>query len=816
MTGTFLLYDKMCLSGAAMTGNRLIDIFNVTNQSRNDRGVNEYQQRILAERIDSAIKFAPFSAVVTATVSIVLAASAWAPQTYVFLTIFLILIETFALGALAMSLRWFRVPGRAVRDSVMTKRAATALALVIGLVWASVPIVLFPAGSDNLRLLISCTMAGLLCTGIVIAPLVSASLAFIIPMALGSMSALIVTPDVFYIYISVLLFIYSTFIVSSVLYLGRIFGEQVVQQVKLERQSEMIRLLLWDYDQSASDWFWETDSDDCLHSVSDRFAHLLDRPRDELEGASLINILSGQHQPGRAYAEFEKIRTCFKERVFFKDVMVPLRIHGVERWWSLTGRPFFDDGGHFIGYRGVGSDITEARATDVLNAFQAHHDHLTGLPNRKSFLESIGGHRDRSEPSNRNIILLSMDLDGFKRVNDSFGHLAGDEILRSFSQRLVGVTRETDKVFRLGGDEFSVIHLNGDSQSARSLASRIVEAASWPFSLSDLEISIGVSIGIAVMDQNVDDINALIENADNALYAVKDSGKGGFHIFDNTVPAKSTSPRVLSKDLIAARRDGQLRLSFQPIINTQTLTLRGFEALLRWEHPQYGVLLPDQFISLAEEGNLLDDMGEWVLREACLAAVSWPGDLRVAVNVSASQFKDRSFTAVVADVLAVAGLPAERLELELTEAIALDSQQGLQVLEQLRLMGVRIALDDFGTGSSSLIYLKTFLVDKIKIDREFIRDMVHDRRSSMIVHSIVGLAAMLGVATTAEGVETIEHLHHLRSEGCTEVQGYLFSRPIGASKVADYITNYNLRQPLLAKQSRTIEPEQLDRASASV
>jgi diguanylate cyclase (GGDEF)-like protein len=764
--------------------------------------------RILEEKFEAAVKLAPFSALVSASVAVVVVGTSWPTGLHLYLLCFLTAVETITAIILLGCARW-RWLSRRQPGTPRAKMMAVACATLLGLVWASMPIALFPGAGPHLRLLIACTMAGLLCTGLVIAPLVAAAGAFVVPLIAGSTIGLCLTGDAFYEAIALLLGIYALFIVSSIVYLDYLFTGQVLRKIQLEDQSEMIRLLLWDYDQSASDWFWETDSQGHLRHVSPRFAQALDCQPRQLEDVPFFEALGRGMGEGAKHADRQQLMNCFIEQVFFRDVMIPVVVGAETRWWSLTGRPFFHAGGSFRGYRGVGSDITDARAADIRNAYQARHDELTGLANRTSFLDAVWAACERAGTSGKKFALLSLDLDGFKKVNDTFGHPVGDELLRAVSGRMAGVVRETDMIARLGGDEFAVLHLDAETESAAALAARIIEAIGKPFSFHEAEIVISASVGIALAAAQGERADDLVSNADLALYTAKDTGKSTFRFFDGEPEAFSCSTRFLARDLLEARKEGQFRLVFQPIVNAQTLAVRGFEALLRWEHPRHGVLSPDQFISLAEEAGLLGNIGEWVLREACSEAVLWPGNLRIAVNVSATQFQDPSFAVVVSDVLAATRLPPNRLELEVTESVFMNSSaSALQLMHHLRALGVRVALDDFGTGFSSLGYLRTFPFDKIKIDSGFVREMMTDRRSAMIVHAIIGLAANLGVATTAEGVETAEHLNQLRSQGCTEAQGFLFSRPLPAAMIEDFLQNHQTVQgPDYAPKLNNTRPE---------
>jgi diguanylate cyclase (GGDEF)-like protein len=382
--------------------------------------------------------------------------------------------------------------------------------------------------------------------------------------------------------------------------------------------------------------------------------------------------------------------------------------------------------------------------------------------------------------------VLCLDLDHFKSVNDTLGHPVGDELLRAVSQRLTQCLGGDDVVARLGGDEFAVIQMAiGAPNDAGTLASQLIEVVSRPYDIAGHEVLIGVSIGIAVAPGDGVTADELLRNADLALYRAKAEGRGAFHFFEPEMDRQVQARRALEIDLRKAYSNDEFELYYQPLVNLESGEVSGFEALLRWHHPERGMVSPVEFIPLAEEIGLIVQIGEWVLRQACAEAATWPDDIKVAVNLSPVQFRSRTLVQVVLSALAYSRLSPDRLELEITESVLLgDNEANLATLHQLRELGARISMDDFGTGYSSLRYLRSFPFDKIKIDQSFVRDMVERPDCVAIVRAVAGLGLSLGIATTAEGVETQAQLQRVRAEGCTEVQGYLFSRPIPASGIA--------------------------------
>ncbi len=419
----------------------------------------------------------------------------------------------------------------------------------------------------------------------------------------------------------------------------------------------------------------------------------------------------------------------------------------------------------------------------------ARHDALTGLPNRMQFhelLEKAVGDLTRTGT----FAVLCLDLDNFKTVNDTLGHPCGDQLLQIAAKRIEGAVREGDVVARLGGDEFAVLQLVRDQPSAATtVASRLVEVMRAPIAIGDHQMPIGVSVGIAVAPADGADADALLKNADMALYRAKADGRGAYRFFEPEMDARMQSRRVLELDLRAAITTGAFELHYQPIVNVATNAVTSFEALLRWRHPDRGLVPPLEFIPLAEETGLIVPIGEWVLREACAQAAKWPANVHVAVNLSPVQFKNAHLVATVLSALSASRLAPQRLELEITESVLLqDSDATLAILYQLRGLGVAISMDDFGTGYSSLSYLRKFPFDKIKIDRSFIRDLADGGDSLAIVRAVTGLGSSLGISTIAEGVETAEQLNRLKAEGCTEAQGFFFGAAKPANEAIRHLT----------------------------
>jgi len=435
---------------------------------------------------------------------------------------------------------------------------------------------------------------------------------------------------------------------------------------------------------------------------------------------------------------------------------------------------------------GVSEDIAERKRAEAQIARLAHYDPLTELPNRVLFQKDLSDALARRARKGDQLAVHFIDLDRFKTVNDTLGHPLGDALLRVAAERLRSCVREGDTVARLGGDEFAVVQTGlKDMGGATRLAGRIVEAMSQPFDLQGHQVVIGASVGVAAAPSDGEDADELLKKADMALYRAKADGRGAFHFFERAMDEQLQARRALELDLRRALQAGEFELFYQPLYNLGAEQVRGCEALLRWRHPERGMVSPADFIPLAEEIGLIVQLGEWVLRTACAEAAKWPDHVRLAVNLSPAQFRDRGLVRTVVSALAASGLPAERLELEITESVLLqDSQANMQMLHDLKALGVRISMDDFGTGYSSLSYLRSFPFDKIKIDQTFVRDILEDSDAMAIIKAVLDLGSSMGIVTTAEGVETLEQLNALRGQGCAEIQGYYISRPAPAAEIA--------------------------------
>ncbi|MGA2287660.1 putative bifunctional diguanylate cyclase/phosphodiesterase [Bradyrhizobium sp.] len=435
--------------------------------------------------------------------------------------------------------------------------------------------------------------------------------------------------------------------------------------------------------------------------------------------------------------------------------------------------------------RKLNMEIALREESQAQSHYLAYHDPLTGLGNRllfKSHLETILGEVPATAHP---IAVLLLDLDGFKGVNEALGHSVGDLLLKSIAGRLRDILQATDRIARLGGDEFAILQTSmPQPASSVALAEKIIELTAATRSIDGHDVTVGASVGIAIGEPGEIDAGHFLKRADLAMYGAKSGGRGTYRIFDPEMDCQVQARRLLERDMRQGLVQNCFRLHYQPLVNLQTRKVTGFEALMRWQHPERGLVSPLEFVPFAEEIGLIVPLGEWALRQACSEAMNWPDDIGVAVNLSPVQFKKGSLASAVVSALASSGLPASRLELEVTESILLEkSDSNIEILNQLRGLGVRISMDDFGTGYSSIGYLRNFRFDKIKIDRSFVQDLMEDDGCLAIVRAVVGLGKSFGIRTIAEGVETEAQLERLALEGCTEVQGYLYSRPVPADQV---------------------------------
>jgi len=570
---------------------------------------------------------------------------------------------------------------------------------------------------------------------------------------------------------------------------------EVVQKRKLELERQNIRLDA--AVNNISQGLCMMDAKGRLVICNEPYARIYNLPPNLIKPGTLLeDILShlfdmGMEAGGTREEYIAWRRDVINRREYGKN------IHELNNRTIMMQHHPMKDGG----WVSTHEDITEQRQNEARIRHLARHDALTDLPNRIEFLEQMAK-TEAGLSRGEMAAVLYIDLDHFKAVNDTLGHAVGDEVIKQASARLWGTTRETDVLARLGGDEFALLMRPIDSAAdAAKVADRIIKSIGAPMIIGGQQIEIGASVGIAVGPGDGVKTDTLVKNADLALYKAKSEGRSTYHFFEAGMDADLQQRRSIEAGLRLALQREELRLVYQPLLGLAENRVTCVEALLRWDH-EGRTISPVEFIPIAEETGLITAIGEWVLREACKTAATWPGDVRVAVNLSPIQFKSRDLLGVVKSALADARFPATRLELEITESLLLaENDTNLKVLHDLRAMGVRISMDDFGTGYSSLSYLRSFPFDKIKIDRSFMRDLTSRGDSQAIIKAVIGLGQSLGMSTTAEGVETEEQLEMVRAQGASEVQGFLFSPPLPPAALANLLHSEAAKNQIERKQA---------------
>ena len=558
-------------------------------------------------------------------------------------------------------------------------------------------------------------------------------------------------------------------------------------------------------------WFWATDEKNRLIYLSPGAAECFGVDHEALIGQQLASLFTLDHDSDEEAAE-RPLPFLLGTRAKFANLTVRLAGEDEPRWWAISGKPIQSESGAFIGYRGGAKDVTADYERNRDTSRAAQFDALTGLANRARMAKRLGLILSTYRAAKRSCALLMVDLDRFKQVNDTLGHPAGDELLKQVAQRLERIVGERGEIGRLGGDEFQIILPDVDDRGELGeLAHRIIQMISQPYSLDGSRAIIGASVGVAIAPYDGIESSDLVKAADLALYAAKGGGRGQYRFYSNDLKDSAQKRREIEEDLRDALARGELQMHYQPVVRAIDNTVVGFEALMRWEHPERGRISPTVFIPIAEDSRLIESLGEWALRQACADAAEWPGDLRVAVNVSAHQFNSESLPKVVASALANSGLKARQLELEITESVFMGDKASVDTMfARLKKIGVKLSLDDFGTGYSSLSYLHRAPFDKIKIDQSFVRGCTEsDNSNSAIIAAIVSLAEALEMETTAEGVEAMDELALVRMRMATNVQGFIYSRAVPHGQVLEKLNDGNFiyepsGPPMHRSQRRTL------------
>ena len=565
---------------------------------------------------------------------------------------------------------------------------------------------------------------------------------------------------------------------------GRVYLKARLAEAAAMEKEAVVSLLLREFEENEADWLWELDTGRRLRSVSPRFAFALGRKQAEVEGMPFIDLVAGPDwESGRFAAGLRELAERLRAREHFSNLLVQVSILGEERWWELSGTPMRGEDGKFSGFRGVGSDVTEQRKSSEKIAYLARYDTLTQLPNRLQVTEALGEALRYASQWRGKCAMLMVDLDRFKSVNDSLGHMTGDKLLAQVSARLLALMGEHQLCGRLGGDEFAIVMRDVSSRAeVGELARRVIARLSEPYQVEQHSLYVGASVGSAIGPRDGTSVEELMRNADLALYQAKDIGGGEHCSFEPLLHASAEERRQLEVSLRKALGREELSLNYQPVVDARSQAVVSFEALVRWNSADHGFVSPGKFIPLAEDTRLIVPIGQWVMRKACEEARLWPDHVKVNVNVSPEQLLEPDFHCHVVEVLAATGLRPERLEIEVTESIFLrDASVARNALEQVMALGCSVALDDFGTGYSSLGYLCKLKFSTIKVDRTFVQGAAQGSAESLaIINAVVAMAKSLDMTTTAEGVETAEELELIRNLGCDKIQGYYFGRPMSS------------------------------------
>ncbi|WP_316355930.1 putative bifunctional diguanylate cyclase/phosphodiesterase [Devosia sp.] len=777
---------------SAIPGSGLISLINgfVDRAIGADGLTPRVRDKLLRQQLGSAARMAPAMLAASLVVSTVFLALTW--QTSRFWPILAAVCAIIMIGAHGTYLAFARMPNRTEGPPRASVIRTIAYAALLGSLWGFVLYLLPVDQSPTMRGAVTIGVGGLVCVStMALVHYPQALAAFFIPLIVGALSTVLSLgslPDIWV--LGTLLMGFTLIMVVVTLNHAAAFASYRASETLVREKSEIIGLLLREFEQSTSDWIWGFDADGAINRMSAGFTMATGVAEEALRGADFVHFLRCITPPDDPL--MLHVERDVQKRQTFQDIELRVIADGRECWWALTGKPAFDEAGNYLGYVGTGSDVTERKIAERRITMLAHHDPLTGLLNRTKFTEQLGSCVARLERHGAPFSVMFLDLDQFKAVNDSRGHLAGDKVLVQIARRIQGLVRETDLAARLGGDEFAIILPNDShAEGLGRLATRLIEEIKRPIAIEGDQVSVGVSIGIAMAPANGRLADEILRNADLALYRAKAAGRSVFRFFESQMDSEAQDRRLLEGELREAIQNDELVLFYQPQVSADDATPTGFEALIRWNHPVRGLILPAEFIPIAEHSNLIVDIGDWTIVEACRAAASWPEQLTVAVNLSAKHFRRSDIAMVVKRALAVSGLAAPRLEIEITEGLLMEDPDAIiGRLVEIRDLGVTIAMDDFGTGYSSLSHLLKFPFDKIKIDRSFVDASGDDEVARDFLKAIASLGKTLKLTITAEGVETRAQAQFLAGIACHQLQGFYFSQPLDHVALADYLLTH--------------------------
>jgi diguanylate cyclase (GGDEF)-like protein len=663
--------------------------------------------------------------------------------------------------------------GRKLDRLRLLRKQLVGSACCLGALWGLAVAAMFYWGSLEQHVFAGVIGAGMMSAGAISYRTIrSAALGYVIACIPGSAIALASSGNEAAYGALALLFCFLGVLAANIRHTAKRFEVGCLRELELNNSRNTIRLLLHDHTEQGADWLVSIDKHGRVVEPSKNFAAAVQRPIETLENMRVIDLL-------HADDNMAQLRMHVKNGSPVRHHIVSLTVSGEQRWWSVSGRVLRDGG---TAYRFVCTDITAQRRAEEKVSYMAHYDGLTDLPNRFLFNERLYHLLRRDGRA----ALLFMDLDHFKAVNDTLGHAFGDKLLQAAARRIEDIIGKRAMLARLGGDEFAILLTGARVKDAETVAAKVIAAMEQSISLDDHDVVVGVTIGIARAPQDGTDVESLMRNADLALYAAKGMGRNRFVCFEPGMDEAAKERRLLEMDLRGALGKKEMRLHYQPLVDTLSSQVTGYEALVRWVHPERGTVMPSQFIPIAEDTGLIVQLGEWVIRQALDDLSNWPDHLTVSINLSPAQMRSPGLIGTIVNAIAQTRVDPARICIEITETVLMqDSKANIETLHKLREIGVQIALDDFGTGYSSLNYLRSFPFSKIKIDRCFVSEIDSREDCRAIIRSVVSLANSLGMATSAEGVERIEQVEQLRLEGCGEVQGFLYSEAVSADHLTD-------------------------------
>jgi diguanylate cyclase (GGDEF)-like protein len=731
-------------------------------------------------QLDALIRLVPVTVTSQLLAAILVAVTLYDDVSTLELTCWFLATLTICVSRGGRALRVRLDPAYAERKPPQLK-AVVIIVCLLGMLWLVPPILWFSSVRLDEKLLLCMLAAGLMSgASVSLASVPQAGIPYVALMCAGGVLMAAQFPDAVQMVMLQLLFawVLSWAIIRN----ARRFINHVRDQLELHEQSELIRLLR-EFEASGSDWLWELGPDYRLRYMSKAMADAFGKPLRELIDRPAIDVLDPDGRAAPLSVGLRMLADHARDKTAFKDVAIPVQ-YG-RRWWLLSGKPLIDSRGKFLGWRGVGSDITDIRLTGTDSIRTARLDPLTGVANRLLVREQVEGALLRCLSGDGGCALLLVDLDRFKLVNDTLGHGVGDQLLCEVAARLERSAGGVATVGRLGGDEFALVwNLPADRETLSQIADTIIADLGRPFEIAGTALHVGATIGIATAPDDGANEDELIRSADLALYRGKAQGRGSHQFFARWMAEEAVASRRLESDLRSALTDGGLSLAYQPIVDARSGAIVAREALMRWTHPEYGEIEPETFIPIIEEAGLIGHVGAWVLREACAEAATWEGGFAVAVNVSPVQLGSAGLESTVVSALASAGLDASRLEIEVTESVFLsDDPSTREALARLHGLGAALVLDDFGTGYSSFGSLARGEFSKIKIDRAFASSAAAgDCQARSIVEAMIALARGLGLQVTAEGIETAHEAEVLAELGCDLLQGFYFGRPEGSER----------------------------------